>query len=137
MRCRRKFSMGHWSGRLIRSNVAAISAARSSSNATRIPSYRIRPLHLVGVLAPRQGTVSFEVETQIIAGAGESRGPITVNYILGPRLASLETEAVQHVEGNGPTFDEHSPAGEIKNRFANRPQLIYIPKGIVRVYHGS
>src|SRR5437879_239869 len=132
MRCRRKFSMGHWSGRLIRSNVAAISAARSSSNATRIPSYRIRPLHPVGVLAPRQGTVGFEVRTQIIAGAGESRGPITVNYILGPRLASLETEAVQYVEGNGPPFAEHRPAGEIHDRIATRPHPIHIPGGRVR-----
>src|SRR5947208_8095957 len=35
-------------------------------------------------------SVGFEVRTQIIAGAGESRGPITVNYILGPRLARSE-----------------------------------------------
>src|SRR5438034_4678296 len=132
MRCRRKSSMGHWSGRLIRSNVAAISAARSSSNATRIPSYMIRPLHPVGVLVPREETIGFELGTQIAAGADESREPITVNYILGPRLASLGIEAVHHVEGNGPPSAEHHPAGEIHDRIATRPHPIHVPGGGVR-----
>src|SRR5438876_208014 len=132
MRCRRKSSMGHWSGRLIRSNVAAISAARSSSNATRIPSYRIRPLHPVGVLVPREETIGFELGTQIAAGADEPREPITVNYILGPRLASLGIEAVHHVEGNGPPSAEHRPAGEIHDRIAARRHPIHVPGGGVR-----
>src|SRR5438034_13768 len=132
MRCRRKSSMGHWSGRLIRSNVAAISAARSSSNATRIPSYRIRPLHPVGVLVPREETIGFELGTQIAAGADESREPITVNYILGPRLASLGIEAVHYAEGNGPPSAEHRPAGEIHDRIATRPHPIHVPGGGVR-----
>ena len=46
-------------------------------------------------------------------GGGESRAPITVNYISGPRVAGLGIEAVHHVEGNGPPFAEHRPAGEI------------------------
>src|SRR5207244_11817870 len=98
MRCLRKFSMGHWSGRLIRSNVAAISAARSSSNATRIPSYRIRPLHPVGVLVPREETIGFELGTQIAAGADESRERITVNYISGHRRDSITVDSDQYAE---------------------------------------
>src|SRR5439155_5341383 len=83
-------------------------------------------------LAPRYGTVGFEVGTQIIAEADEPRESITVNYILGPRLASVGIEAVHHVEGNGSPFAEHRPAGEIHDRVATRPRPIHVPGRGVR-----
>src|SRR5207247_9138784 len=89
----------------------------------------IRPLHPVGVLVPREETIGFELGTQIAAGADESREPITVNYILGPRLASLGIEAVHYAEGNGPPSAEHRPAGEIHDRIATRPHPIHVPGG--------
>src|SRR5438309_1588149 len=75
------------------------------------------------------GNDRFRGEDSNHRGAGESRGPITVNYIVGPRLASLETEAVQYVEGNGPPLAEHRPAGEIHDRIATRPHPIPITGG--------